>query len=364
MIVKRFLATFADPATRETNKFEIDVNQEIFLAKGTRTIEKGWHTFYAPYVKIEEEELPKVKEKDTVAIDKLTMHDKETQPPKRYTPSSIIRELEKRNLGTKATRASILDTLFNRGYVDGKSIEATELGIRTIETLEKHSPKIIDEQLTRHFEEQMEKIREGKTKGKLILQEAKEALTSILNDFKSKEKNIGKELKAANIETRDALTTVGKCPVCKKGDLQIRKGKYGQFLACNQYPKCKTTFSLPNNSLIKPVNKECELCKYPMVQSIKKGKRPLELCINPDCKSKYVEGEAGKEAKAVAKGKLEKDCPTCKDGKLILRKSLYGSFYGCSNYPKCKYTEQLGNNNNTIDKDKKIEKKSASTKQN
>ncbi len=345
IIVRRFLATFGDPATRETNKFQMDVNTELFLAKGTRTIEKGWHIFYGPYVKLEEEELPKVKEGDKVDVKKIDLHDKETLPPKRYTPASIIRELEKRNLGTKATRAQVIDTLFNRGYVNGKTIEATELGIRTIDTLEKHSPKIVDEQLTRHFEESMEHIREGKKKSEHVLEESKEALLKILNDFKSKEKEIGKELHSANIETRDALTTIGDCPACKEGKLQIRKGRFGQFVACNKYPECKTTFSLPNNALIKPNDKVCEICGYPMVQSIKRGKKPLDFCINPDCKSKHIEGEAGEQAKAIAKGEIEKDCPKCKKGKLVLRKSIYGSFLGCGNYPKCKYTEQLGNNN-------------------
>lgn len=343
IIVKRFLATFADEAVRETNKFEIDVNSENFLAKGTRTIEKGWHTFYEPYVKLEEEELPHVKEGDMVNVEKISMYDKETQPPKRYTPASIIRELEKRNLGTKSTRSQIVDTLFQRGYVLGKAIEATELGIRTIETLEKYSPKIIDEKLTRHFEEEMQEIREGKKKEKEVLDEAKQELEKILVDFKSKEKDIGNELNIAHRETRDSMITVGKCPTCKEGNLQIRKGKFGQFVACNKYPDCKTTFSLPNTALIKPADKICEICSHPMVLSIMKGKKPLEFCINPECKSKHVEGEAGKQAKAIAKGEIEKDCPKCKDGKLKLRKSIYGSFLGCSNYPKCKYTEQLEN---------------------
>ena len=341
IIVKRFLATFADEAVRETNKFEIDVNSESFLAKGTRTIEKGWHTFYEPYVKLEEEELPHVKEGDMVNVEKISMYDKETQPPKRYTPASIIRELEKRNLGTKSTRSQIVDTLFLRGYVTGKAIEATELGIRTIETLEKYSPKIVDEKLTRHFEEEMQEIREGKKKEKDVLDEAKKELEKILIDFKSKEKDIGNELNIAHRETRDSMITVGKCPTCGEGNLQIRKGKFGQFVACNKYPDCKTTFSLPNTALIKPADKVCEVCQHPMVLSIMKGKKPLEFCINPECKSKHVEGEAGKEAKAIAKGEIEKDCPKCKDGKLKLRKSIYGSFLGCSNYPKCKFTEQL-----------------------
>ncbi|MBR9699446.1 DNA topoisomerase I [Candidatus Woesearchaeota archaeon] len=335
IIVRRFLATFSDPAVRETNKIVMDMKDESFIAKGTRTLEKGWHEFYGPYVKLEEEDLPKVKKGDKVKVKKITKHDEETKPPKRYTPASIIRELEKRNLGTKSTRASIVDTLFNRGYVDGKSIQATELGIRTIETLEHHSPKIIDEALSRHFEVEMEEIRKGKKKMEDVLKEAQDALTKILSDFKKKEKDIGKELKAANIETRDALSTIGNCPNCKEGKLQIRRGKYGQFVACNKYPDCKTTFSMPNNALIKPSDKECEVCKHPMVLSIRRAKKPMSFCINPDCKSKHP----------VDLGKLEKPCPTCSEGKLILRKSLYGSFLGCSSYPKCRHTEQVNGDN-------------------
>src|SRR3989338_8272859 len=99
------------------------------------------------------------------------MHDKETQPPKRYTPASIIKELEKKSLGTKATRSEIVDTLFQRGYVTGKAIEATNLGIKTVETLEKYVPKIVDEELTRHFEEEMEKIMEDKIKKEDVLED-------------------------------------------------------------------------------------------------------------------------------------------------------------------------------------------------
>jgi DNA topoisomerase-1 len=341
LIVKRFLATFADSALRETMTIEIDINKEMFVARGTRTIDKGWHVFYEPYVKIEEIELPKVEKDDEVKVKKITMHDKETQPPKRYTPASIIKELEKKGLGTKATRSEIVDTLFRRGYVDGKAIIATKLGIRTIDTLQKHSPKIIDEELTRHFEEEMEKIREKKIKGKEVLEDAKGALTKIIADFKKNELKIGKELLAANIETRDELNYLGKCPNCKKGDLQMRRGKYGLFIACNKYPKCKTTFKLPSNALIKPAKKDCEVCKMPMVLAIKKGKRPREFCINPECKSKYVEGDAGKEAKEIAKCIVEKECPKCKEGKMVLRKSIYGSFLGCSRFPKCRCTEKL-----------------------
>lgn len=346
LIVKRFMATFAEHALRQTMTVDINCKEEIFIAKGTTTLEKGWHIFYEPYVKLEEEELPEVNKNDVVDVNKIKLHEKETQPPKRYTPASIIRGLEKRNLGTKATRSEIVDTLFKRGYVDGKAIQATELGIQTIDTLEKYCPKIVDESLTRHFEEELEKVRESKLKKEQILDEAKDAITKIIDEFKKHEKDIGTDLLKAQRETRAEMTTLGKCPKCKKGDLVIRKGKFGNFAACSLYPKCKTTHSLPNNALIKPAKKECEICSFPKVAAIKKGKQPQEVCLNPECKSKYVEGEAGKLAKGIAKGKIEKACPSCKEGKLVLRKSIYGSFLGCDRYPKCKHTEKLENHKN------------------
>ena len=349
LIVRRFFATFAEPALRETMVIYVDVNKEIFIAKGTRTIKKGWHVYYGPYVKLEEIELPSVVKGDIVDIKKITLQEKETQPPRRYTPASIIKELEKRGLGTKSTRAIIVDTLFQRGYVHGTAIEATEFGIKTIETLEKHAPKIVDEELTRHFEEEMEEIRENKKKKEEVLEEAKDALSKIINDFKKEEKEIGKKLLSAFRETRDVMTTLGKCPNCKDGDLQIRKGKFGQFAACNKYPKCKTTFSLPTDAKIVPSKNLCTICGFSMVKEIRK-KSAKEFCLNPKCKSKHVEGEAGKQAKAIAKGKIEKECPKCKEagreGKLVLRGSIYGKFYGCSNYPKCKHIEKLGNSPN------------------
>jgi DNA topoisomerase-1 len=90
-----------------------------------------------------------------------------------------------------------------------------------------------------------------------------------------------------------------------------------------------------------------------MVLAIKKGKKSMEFCLNPKCPTKHVKGKAGKEAKAVAKGKIEKECPQCKEGKLVLRGSIYGKFYGCSNYPKCKYTEKLGEGSSKKNSDNK-----------
>ena len=343
LIVKRFIATFADNAVRETMTADINCNSEIFIAKGTRTIEKGWHEFYSPYVNLEEIELPSMKKNDTIDVDKIELISKETQPPKRYTPASIIKDLEKRNLGTKATRSEIVDTLFQRGYVHGKAIEATNLGISTIETLEKYCPKILDEELTRKFELEMDKIREGREKKETLLEEAKDAIIKITSELKKNQKEIGTDLQKANKETHDEMSFLGICPLCKQGNISMRRGKFGAFAACNRYPDCKTIFSIPKNALIKPAKKECEACSFPKVLAIKKARQPMEFCLNPKCPTKLVEGEAGQQAKAIAKGEIKKKCPKCSEGDIVLRSSIYGKFYGCSLYPKCRYTEKLEN---------------------
>lgn len=352
LVVKRFLATFADPAVRETLTVDIHVKNEPFIAKGTRTIQRNWHVFYDPYVKLDEVELPKMAKGDEIDVAKITLHDKETQPPKRYTQSSIIKELEKRGLGTKATRADIVETLYSRHYITGESIEATDLGIHICGVLEKYIPKIVDVDLTRHFEEEMEKIRERSLKKEKVLAEAKTIVADICAELKKKEKEIGEGLRKTFTETRAALQTVGKCPKCE-GMLVIKKGKFGRFVACDKYPDCTATFKLPLTGLVKVTEKVCEQCQHPMVKIIRKGKKPQEVCINPECPSKKVEVKVE-----------EKQCPKCKEGKLVVRKSVYGAFLACNRYPKCRYTENIEGNGSGSSRSpvKKAKKKKAKKK--
>lgn len=235
LIVKRFFATFADPATRETQTVELDVKKEKFATKGTRTVEPGWHRFYAPYVRLEEVSLPKMEVGKSVDVSEIVSLDKETQPPKRYNQSSIIKELEKRNLGTKATRADILDRLFLRGYIEGVQITATQLGIDTIKLLEKHAPVIVDEKLTSDIESEMEEIRNSKDKKtgqkaeEKILDSAKDRLNKLFVDFKKKEAEVGKEIIGSIKETRFIASkqrVLGKDPKSGK-DVLVRIGKFG-----------------------------------------------------------------------------------------------------------------------------------------
>jgi len=219
--------------------------------------------------------------------------------------------MERKNLGTKATRSSIIDTLFDRGYLDGKSIKATPLGLKLIEALEKYSSVIIDENLTKEIEEEMEKLealnkpKELEALKQKVIAKAEKVITDISKEFKTKELEIGNELQKGLQVLRDKETetnTIIKCPTCSSGDLRIlynRKSKRS-FVACSAYPECKQTYSLPPNSLIKVGKDQCESCKYPRLLAIKKGRKPWPFCFNPECeivKEKRAKWEARKAKK-------------------------------------------------------------------
>ena len=293
LIVRRFFATFGDPAIRQTVGIDLDNNSEIFIAKGTTTIETGWHTLYGKYAKFEEEELPNLIKGDQLGVEEIKMHEKETQPPKRYTPASIIREMEKRNLGTKATRSQILDILFKRGYLSGKSIEVTPLGLHVVDTMEKYCPEVLSEKLTRKFEKEMDQIGLGKMPGEKVIKEGEETIIHISKEFKKNESEIGAALVSSLKSTvrKESGGELGKCLKCD-GNLVLRKSKFGgQFVGCDNYPKCRYTISLPPG-LIKKTG-VCKHCGYPILTSIMKGKRPFRFCVNPECVTKKKYGNLG-----------------------------------------------------------------------
>lgn len=342
LVVKRFLSCFGDSAIEINTKIEISIKDEVFISSGKVTKEKGWYAIYAPYVKEKHDSLPMVEKGDKVENKKIRLDEKETQPPKRYSQSSLLKELEKKGLGTKATRASIIETLFKRGYVTGnKTLKCTVFGLKTIEVLKKQCEEIVSVQLTRHFESELEEIMADKKKVDEVISEAEKTLLKILDKFKNREAELGKELLEANKEAEKKANLVGPCPVCGKGNLVVKEGKYGKFIACDRYPDCKATFALPSNALVETTKELCKSCNHPLIKVIRRRKRPLVVCINPDCPSKKTQQVKERE---------ERKCPKC--GKpLVLRKSLYGEFYGCSGFPKCKYTEPV-DSGKSKDKDK------------
>jgi len=285
LIVRRFVSCFCDDAKIESKKITVMAEEKNFTASGLKIKEKGWLSVYNS--KIEEKAIQDLNGK--VKVKEVNIAEKETQPPHRYSPASIVSELTKRNLGTKTTRSAIIDILYKRGYIIDKQIKATSLGIAVVDSLEKNCPLILDEKLTRKFEREMEAIqtsKKGKQEEDKILNEAKDVLTKIAIEFKKNENEIGKELLDSLQEKRVADKEAAKitlCPKCSKGFLVVRRNKMGrQFLACNAYPECKTTFSLPPYGLIKKTEKICE-CNWPILMTIRKGKRPWEFCANPNC---------------------------------------------------------------------------------
>mgnify|MGYP001561709136 CR=1 FL=1 len=321
LIVKRFLSLFCDDAIIDSKRVIAEINGLKFSARGQVIRKKSWLEIYPS--KLKEEKIPDVN--GEVEILNSRNEEKETQPPKRYSPASIISELEKRNLGTKATRSSILETLYNRNYIEGQSIKATPFGISLIESLEKYSPIIINEKLTHEFENEMNEIEKidiknennqlgaGKKlleKEQAVINKSKKIIIEIINDFKKNENKIGKELLEANIEFRESQKQENRliiCSKCEKGYLAITYSKKNRrfFIACDAYPECKNTYSLPPNGVIKKTEKICETCNYPMLMRLAKAKRPWIFCWNPQCKTN-LEWVEKRENPDNSESKLEK----------------------------------------------------------
>jgi len=299
LIVKRFLSVFADAGLRETTKVTFDISGEKFHVSGTRTLEKGWQKFYEPYVRREEIEFPKI-EKGDKFDQKSNLAEKATEAPKRYTQASIIKQLEKENLGTKATRAGIIDTLYQRGYVANQSINVTKLGLEVVKVFDKYAPDILDKKMTRKFESDMEKIRMHKLKSDVVLENAYKTLLKISGNIEKHKSNIGNELGDALHEMRITANFLMKCNKCNIGSVRIihskRTGK--QFAACDGYPKCKNTYPLPQHGAVVKTDKNCEQCKFPILKIA--AKRHYQMCLNHKCPSKKDWGKP-KEAKVAIK---------------------------------------------------------------
>ena len=290
LIAKRFIALFCDNAIINHKTISVKIDDSTFSTKGASIKKKAWMEIYPS--KLKEQELPDVE--GEIKIIKVKTEEKETQPPRRYSPASIVSELEKRNLGTKATRANIIETLCNRGYVKDRTMEASSLGMSLISTLEKYYPIIIDEELKRNLERETEIITEAKKgleeKEKKIIDKAKEIIEKISKNFEKSETEIGKELLKATVELREQekiANTLNPCPVCGKGNLAITYSRKTRrhFIACNAYPDCKTTYSLPPNSLLKKTDKTCDKCGFPILMSIKAQRKPWFFCFNPECET-------------------------------------------------------------------------------
>lgn len=283
LIVRRFFATLGPTFLSETLKVSIDINKEIFIAKGQRILDRGWRKYY-PYLKYQEIMLPELNEKDKVNIIEIKNIGKETQPPKRYSQGNMIQEMEKLNLGTKSTRHEIIQKLYDRRYIEGSPIVPTDVGISVIEALENYADTITKSEMTSTLEKEMDEIADGKKGIEIVVKESQEILDKAFEALEKNRTNLGKSIKEALVRQ----DTIGTCKVCGS-TLTIVRSRFGKrFVGCSNYPTCRTTFPLPQKGMVVPTNEVCEHCGSPIIKLITKGKKPWILCINMECPSKNL----------------------------------------------------------------------------
>ncbi|RJS78513.1 DNA topoisomerase I [Candidatus Bathyarchaeota archaeon] len=290
LIVRRFMAVFGEPAIRQSVKVTVEIGGHIFYLRGRQIVEEGWMRFYKPYVRFEDVLLPQIEEGEKVKVERVVREDKFTKPPPRYNPSSLLKRMEKEGIGTKATRADIIETLYKRGYISGESIVVSNLGFDVIEILSGYCPQVISVDFTRDLEEKMEMIQIGSEKMESVVNRAIRHLKPVLGTLKSRETEIGKALSESIRKTRMDERIVGQCPVCGTGKLLILRSRRTKkrFIGCTNFFKglCKASFPLPQKGTLKPLRKNCKLCGWPLIQVRSRGRRPWNLCFNPECPSK------------------------------------------------------------------------------
>jgi DNA topoisomerase-1 len=290
LIVRRFMAVFGKPALKQSAKVTITVEGYSFFLHGKQVLEEGWMVFYEPFIRAEDVVLPPLEKGQEIAFKEVAVEDKFTKPPARYNPSSLLKKMEDEGIGTKATRAGIIDTLYTRGYVDGERASVSELGLDVTNVLERYCPEVVSISFTRELEKNMEEIQNGKEKKDAVVAKAAIRLEPVLTEMKKHQETMGQELAEAAKKAQMQQRVVGSCLQCGTGKLVIvhsrRTGK--RFLGCTGYFKgqCKASFPLPQTGTVKPVGKVCGVCGWPMFQYQTRGKRPWVFCVRPDCSSK------------------------------------------------------------------------------
>jgi DNA topoisomerase I len=317
LIIRRFLATFGDPAISQNTTISILVKDEhIFKTDGKKILYEGWMQFYKPYVNRfgMDTSLPELHENDILKNIAIVLDKKFTQPPARFNEASLLEEMERKKIGTKATRSEVIRTLFKRNYittttttasrqgendrVGGKGIEATEIGFKIIQSMRRYIPNIVSTELTRSMEEQLEGIESGKARSSSVIDWAKDRLREAIVHFKENEIEIGREITEAVIvvsqnqqqQQQQRQTVLGTCPVCNKGVLKIIRSTTSKkrFVGCSNYSSglCKATAPLPQKGSLKTTQRTCTLCRWPILRTIYPTKRHWEFCVNLQCPSK------------------------------------------------------------------------------
>ncbi len=316
LIYNRFIASQMEDAKFETQTILFKSQSSLFKATGKKILFEGFYKILG--YKEEDTLLPPLKEKQKVTLDELKAIQHFTEPPPRYTEASLIKKLESLGIGRPSTYAPTISILQARNYIEleKKKIIPTEIAFTVIDILEKHFPDIVDSNFTANMEESLDLIAQGKEDWQKILKEFYDPFIKKVEEGKK------------NIKSLKTLKPIGeKCPECG-GELVIRKGRFGEFISCSNFPKCKYTRNLEENKEeYQEIDEVCEKCGSKMViKSSRRGKF-LACSAYPKCKNTKPLNPPKK---------LDIKCPEC-GGDLIERSSKRGKFWGCSNYPTCKF---------------------------
>lgn len=281
LIIKRFMAAFAEASLRESSKLTLKKEPHRFFVRGSRILREGWIEFYRPYASNDSQSLPDIKVGDKIPLTKIQAAQKFTEPPPRYNPSSLLRKMEDENIGTKATRAEIIEILYRRGYVKNIRMEATPLANKIVKLLDKYCPQIIEPAFTAKLETSMDDIRTSRTTRSQVLADAINYLRPIMLNLISKEDEIGSQLAEAVVSQRIASQTFDyPCPQCRSNLKIIRSRNSGKrFIGCTGYEKgCRFTLPLPQFGNLSITQMHCKVCGFQLVQARTKGRRPMTSC--------------------------------------------------------------------------------------
>jgi len=322
LIWKRMIASQMQPAIFDSVKLEIEVagKQNYLLQANGSTIK------FDGYLKVYngkangENILPKMKIGEKLNLVEIMAAPKETSAPPRYNEATLVKVMEENGIGRPSTYAPTISTILERKYVDKneeKRLYPLEIGTLVNDLLVAHFPEIVDIKFTATIELDFDKIADGKRKWVPVI-------TEFYKPFHKNLKDKTKEVKKEDFQEK----LDRQCPDCG-GDLIMKFGRFGKFIACSNYPECKHTEKTDEEKKVDEEHKGeiCDVCGAPMI--VKRGKFGTFLgCSNyPECKGiKKIENKTGVH------------CPQCDKGEIVERKSKKGrSFFGCNNYPNCKF---------------------------
>jgi DNA topoisomerase-1 len=276
LIWERFVASQMSPAVLDTTTVDIEANGAWFRATGSVLKFPG---FMAVYIEGRDDEdaedetsrlLPDVAEGEVLPPPELTPEQHFTQPPPRYTESTLVKAMEELGIGRPSTYAPTIDTILKRGYVvlEQKRFVPTELGEVVVDLLVENFSRLIDVDFTARMEEQLDAIEEGKMDGVKLLEQF----------YKSFEEELERaERTLEQVHLADEESDV-ECEKCGRR-MVIKQGRYGKFLACPGFPECRNT-----KPITKEVGVDCPLCHRPLVERRGKRRKVFYGCSGyPDC---------------------------------------------------------------------------------